>query len=155
MDTMSPAAPRRLAAGADCDAVRLGFLHSAGQHHQHQGAGALLFNISDDGESGGGVWSFCTHKADMIVTLSAALMQDLADLISALLPSARPLKIVWCVPRRLWDSWLAPAIEGPICHRPQHSGPGATAADIEAVQQYVLCVTLRQRNAQQSGFEWV
>lgn len=42
-----------------------------------------------------------------------------------------------------------------ICHKPQKEGIGASAADMEAVQHYALCVTLRQRKEQQTDFEWV
>ncbi len=82
-------------------------------------------------------------------------MQEVADLVAALPQGARPLKLVWCVPRRLCDDWQAPAVEGTVRHTPQKEGMGASAADMQAVQQYALRMTLRQRKEQQPGFEWV
>lgn len=80
--------------------------------------------------------------------------QDVENLIAALTPGAEPLRIVWCVPRRLWLGWRAPSIEGPVCHGPR-SSRGVTAGSLQAVQQYALQVTLRQRVAGAKTYEWV
>lgn len=79
-------------------------------------------------------WAFCT-ALDEDVTVTA---EQLTELQSAMAPDAGPLKLVWCVPPRLWPFWQAIKCEVMALQQPL---PGQSAR-FQEVQQYALLLTL-------------
>lgn len=79
-------------------------------------------------------WAFCT-ALDEDITVTA---EQVAALQSAIAPGAGPLKLVWCVPPRLWPFWQAlmcdvVALQQPLSGR---------ITDFYKVQLYALLLTV-------------
>lgn len=81
--------------------------------------------------------------------------EDLVALATALPAAAGPLRLVWCVPQRLWAGFTARRILPAGSGAAVAGGGSGGTFDVGQVQQYALEVRVRQKCADGQGQEWV
>lgn len=97
-------------------------------------------------------WACCATLTEDVVVKA----EDIAALAVAAAADGRPLRLVWCVPPRLWDTFQAPAIDcAAVCQGQQQPRQGAAAAAARKVKvQYYALRLPAQEGEKHTGFAW-